>query len=111
VAGFAVVVLAAMTSGDGPSLHLPQRLVLFAVLVASVLWIAALLYVVWTPYGAHVVVSLQGRYLIPLGPLAFLPLSNRRWRIDWDRHGSLLAAWAASFLCVALAATAARFYR
>jgi hypothetical protein len=43
--------------------------------------------------------------------LAFLPLSNRRLRIDWDRRRGLLAAWAAVFLGVALAATVARFYR
>ncbi|MEP6993049.1 MAG: DUF2142 domain-containing protein [Acidobacteriota bacterium] len=105
------IVVAALTGGQGPAfLSTSQRRLLTCVLVASLVWIATLLYVIWTPYGSRAIGSLQGRYFIPLGPVAFLIFSNRRWRIDWERWRAQSAIWAALSLCIALSAVVARFY-
>ncbi len=102
---FLVIVLTALTCGcQAPALSGAQRLLLALVLFASVAWITILLYIMCLPYGSPVVVgTTQGRYFIPLGPLAFLLLANRRWCVDWNQKRPWLAAWA----CLSLAGTLA----
>ena len=102
VAIFAVIAAAALTSGGSSSVwNTRRRLLLAGVLLANVAWILALLYVFFTSPGAPAIASVQGRYFVPLGPLAFLLLSNRRWHVDWDRWRPGLAAWSAGSLAAA----------
>ena len=105
-----LLVVAATCGCEGPSVRRAQRLVLFGVLAASLLWMTALLYVVFTPPGAPYVGSTQGRYFLPLGPVAFLLLVNRRLCIGWSRRASLLIGWGLATEIVALAAIVERFY-
>ena len=107
-----VIVLVALTCGcQTPVMRLRQRLLLGLVLFTSLAWITILLYAVFTPYGSREIVSeAQGRYFIPLGPLAFLLLYNRRWCIDWGQKRHWLVAWASLSLGGALAVVFFRYY-
>jgi uncharacterized membrane protein len=111
VAFFIVLSLAAATSGCGrPEPRRGQRALLFLVLLASLAWMTMLLYILVTPYAARVINGTQGRYLIPLGPIAFLLLDNRRWCIDWSKWQREIASWAVLSQLVALASIVRRFY-
>jgi uncharacterized membrane protein len=56
------------------------------------------LYVNWTPLGFPRIQVFQGRYLIPLAPVALLLLYNRRLRLRLD--GALAAVPAACMVYV-----------
>jgi uncharacterized membrane protein len=86
------LLLAAAVSASDPALALAawQRCWAAAVLAASLLAISLALYLVWTPLGADFVQGMQGRYLLPLAPVAALLLYRRR---AGDRLGTVPASW------------------
>jgi len=51
---------------------------LVVVFATTYVSINAMNYLGWNPVGARTVDFLQGRYFIPIAPLAFLLLTNRR---------------------------------
>lgn len=57
-----------------------HRWIVFIVLSASVVMIAALNYIVWCPPGGPAL-ALFGRYFTPLAPMAFLLLHNRSFQV------------------------------
>jgi uncharacterized membrane protein len=87
-----------------------RRIGITAVLVASALWLTALLYLFANPVGSSTIIGTQGRYFIPLGPLAFLLFYNQRWIVDWERRRIVLAIWAGTWLAGALVAVVFRYY-
>jgi uncharacterized membrane protein len=86
------LLLAAAVSASDPALALAawQRWWAAAVLAASLLAISLALYLVWTPLGADFVQGMQGRYLLPLAPVAALLLYRRRAA---GRLGAVAASW------------------
>ncbi len=111
VAFFLLLLLVAATCGcRDPEMKRGQRLTLLLVLCACVAWITALLYVLFTPVGAAFIESTQGRYFIPLGPLAFLMLHNRRLCIPWEKRGVWIVGWGVLSGLVAAVCIARRFY-
>lgn len=113
VAAGLLVLWSALTSGGpGRILRFPQRALLAAVVVGTVLLVTLPFYaplIAPGPEGSsgH---RPQGRYLLPVGPVAFLLIENAHWRVDWDRHIGALAAWVAGVLAIALYRVVARFY-
>jgi uncharacterized membrane protein len=68
----------ALLAAKGAPAPLPKgALVWFALLMAAVvLLVEVALYVTWTPVGADQVEGVQGRYFLPLAPLAFYGLAR-----------------------------------
>jgi len=69
-----------------PGIGLRQRLGLTILILGSLVFFGVLFYCQWSPVGAYRFNGIQGRYFIPLAPLAFLVLHagnrirpNRRW--------------------------------
>lgn len=62
------------TAGDRPPLPSPKKaaMIVLPALVVSVLAIAFLNLLYWTPIDSNYILGLQGRYLIPLTPAVFL---------------------------------------
>jgi uncharacterized membrane protein len=60
-----------------------QRGILAAVIVASLLILSLSQYLIWTELGAGVIEGLQGRYFLPIAPLALLLVASNRLR--WSR--------------------------
>jgi uncharacterized membrane protein len=87
---YALFLLAlAVTGGDGATaISGRDRLLIAAVVLAELLVISASQYLAWTVVGAPAIEGLQGRYFLPLAPVAALLLYNRRWA------GALAAALA-----------------
>ncbi len=86
------------------SFSLKQRLVLGTTFIAAAVAIAGALYVSWTPPGAAEVMGIQGRYFLPLAPLAFLVFHNRGFatiRGSAIVKGGLVGA----YICVSMATT------
>lgn len=108
---FLLLVVVASTCGCvGAALSRRQRILVAGIVAASLAGITALLYVFLTPAGSHMLGSAQGRYFIPLGPPAFLLLSNRRWCINWEGRRAWLLAGSGLVELFALAAVVRRFY-
>ncbi len=108
-----VVLFVALTCGrNAPGLRARDRSILAAVALTTALIVAAPFYFRLRPPGPEGAAAHhpQGRYLLPLGPIGFLLLSNRRWTLDWDARLGALAAWAAFVLGVALVSVAVRYY-
>ncbi|MGE5277369.1 MAG: DUF2142 domain-containing protein [Acidobacteriota bacterium] len=108
-----VLLLTALTAGPTAlRLRGRDRAILAAVVLGTVLIVAAPFYISVIPPGpegasAH---HPQGRYLLPLGPAALLLLCNRRWALDWEARRRALAGWVALVLAVSVASVAARYY-
>jgi uncharacterized membrane protein len=88
------------------------RLVLAVVLIATLVSIAASQYATWTPYRAPLIEGIQGRYFLPVAPLAALLFQSRRGagRLDLGRLAIWPAAVSVIGLIAALAAVAGRYY-
>jgi len=77
----ALMLGAALLSGSGIRASLGQRLWWLAVAAGVALLIEIAMYLTATPLGADYVQGTQGRYFLPLLPLALLTLSpDRGWR-------------------------------
>jgi len=87
-----LLLLAAALTGGDPSLALAgwQRQLAMAITAAVLLLLSLSQYVTWTPLGAGFVDGLQGRYFLPVAPVAAILLYNRRFAARGT--GSSLAA-------------------
>ncbi|HEY6324038.1 MAG TPA: DUF2142 domain-containing protein [Thermoanaerobaculia bacterium] len=76
-----LLLLAAALTGGDPALALAawQRRLAVAVTVAVLLLLSLSQYVTWTPLGAGFVDGLQGRYFLPVAPVAAILFYNRRF--------------------------------
>ncbi|MBN1846557.1 MAG: DUF2142 domain-containing protein [Sedimentisphaerales bacterium] len=92
-----------------------QTIVALVLFAATLVLIFTLMFIYWEPVGARGIRGVQGRYLIPLGPLLFLPLvsrggrgghGGRHWRLD----GAIWIPAAAVSLSVSLYVLLRRFY-
>ncbi len=97
-----VLALAALAVFDGPWLKLTrwQWVIVFGVLTASVVMVITSQFVLWTRMAAGSINRAQGRYFIPVAPLAFLLLRNlwpRSLRARWQPPERALA-WTARVL-------------
>ncbi len=75
-----LLLLAAALTGGDPALALAawQRQLAAAITGAALLLLSLSQYVIWTPLGAGFVDGLQGRYFLPLAPVAAILFYNRR---------------------------------
>ena len=70
------------------------KLVLLAVAIATYALITTLNYLGWSPVGALRIGFIQGRYYLPIAPLLFLLLSNRRFATAVSaRRLTLWSSW------------------
>jgi hypothetical protein len=67
-------------------------------------------YVIFTPYGADSVEGVQGRYFLPLVPVAALALGRPRRDGPPRALPWLLAAWTVLVLALTLRAVLRRYY-
>jgi uncharacterized membrane protein len=70
--------VALLDCGRPRPLEWRAKLVLLAVAIATYALINTLNYLGWSPVGAPRIGFIQGRYYLPIAPLLFLLLSNRR---------------------------------
>ncbi len=93
----AAAFLCAVWAGTEPAARLSVRHAAWhvALILASTLLIMFSLYLVWTPVGAPNVEGVQGRYLLPLAPLAAVTLSGalpgRSWPVLMPATLTLMA--------------------
>lgn len=87
-----LLLLAAALTGGDPALALAawQRQLAVAITGAVLLLLSLSQYVTWTPLGAGFVDGLQGRYFLPVAPVAAILFYNRRFAARGT--GSPLAA-------------------
>ena len=70
-----------------------QRLLAAALAAACVLALLVASYVSWTRVGEPIIEGIQGRYFIPLSPLACVVLYNRSGAIESRLWGPIVAAY------------------
>jgi uncharacterized membrane protein len=106
------LLLAAAISGGDPALALAawQRCWAAAVLAASLLAVSLALYLVWTPLGAGFIQGLQGRYLLPLLPVAGLVLYNRHLRVPERWCAAAFSVLTAAYTALTLLLIWRRYY-
>lgn len=92
----AIMLGAALWSGDGVRAGWGARLWWIAIAAGSALLVETALYLTGTPLGADYVQGVQGRYFLPLLPLVLMAVSRTQ---PGDN-----AARAARWLCIAVAA-------
>ncbi len=87
---YALALLFIAVTGGPQHVTIPvrHRLLAAIVLVLTISAISLSMYLVWTPVGASMVEGVQGRYFIPVAPVAFLVFANRRfawkgWEAPW----------------------------
>lgn len=89
-----MLALAALATGrPGIRVSARQRLLAIAVAAACVLALLVVCYVIWTRAGGPIIEGIQGRYFIPLSPLACVVLYNRSWTIESRLWGPIVAAY------------------
>jgi len=89
-----------------------QRGIVAGAIFTALVLISASQYAIWTPYGAEVVLGLQGRYYSPLVPTAVWALHGRRWaeRIPPRGLGIALAAFSLLSFGISVCALVERYY-
>jgi uncharacterized membrane protein len=110
-----LAVLGALTFLDtGPRIDVRprQRAIAAAAALAAMTLVSASQYAVWTPYGADFILGVQGRYFLPLVPVAVWALHGRRWaeRITQERLGVALAVFSLLSSGIAIWALLGRYY-
>jgi uncharacterized membrane protein len=110
VVGYILLLLIACWScEDQPSLPSPLRCIIIIVpaVMISVLAIAILDYLYWSPVGLSYIDGIHGRYLIPLTPVVFMLACSaarqlpRRWRIHASQNAlNLVTAMISLGVCV-----------
>jgi uncharacterized membrane protein len=69
-----------VTFTAGLSPRLTERLLLLAIFAATLLVVSLSQYLIWTPVNADEIHGIQGRYFLPVAPLALLAAAQRRWK-------------------------------
>ncbi len=96
---------------EAPPSNRASKALAFGVLLASVLLIFFMLYIQWTPVGQGTVEGIQGRYFIPIAPIAAL-FTPRLLRIESvGTRKALFAAVVALWSAVAASGADAIFSR
>jgi len=90
---FMLALTALATGGAGIRVSARQRLLAIAVAAACVLALLVVCYAVWTRVGDPIVEGIQGRYFIPLSPLACVVLYNRSCAIESRLWGPVVAVY------------------
>lgn len=80
------------------------------ILVLSLLSAVLSTYMAWSNVGSEVIEGLQGRYLLPLAPLLFVPLYNNRSRIRIDIYWRFITIYCLWILGLALYGLANGYY-
>ena len=100
---FAVLLLgAACTDGDSlVKITVAQRLYVLALISTVLLLVAISQYLLWTPFGAHDVEGIQGRYFLPVA-LLFLLLFYRQAASRMKENAVLTSSVLMAGLCIAV---------
>jgi uncharacterized membrane protein len=107
------VALLAVTLGAGVAgVRCTDRVLWLGIVAGSLVVLGAILYLYSTPAeaGGYLLHGVQGRYFIPLAPLALLVLSGTRVRIPGGRVPAVFSVWASLLLGVALSTVVVRYY-
>ncbi|MBL7205247.1 MAG: DUF2142 domain-containing protein [Desulfobacteraceae bacterium] len=108
---FAALLLVALRDGkEGISLNYGNKLLIVLVLILNIALIFTMLYLSFNAPASDVIIGLQGRYLIPLGPLFFLLWYTTRWqglKPDW---GFVLTSYVVLVLTSTLVILMNRYY-
>ncbi len=87
--------------GQGPEATIGQKLLCLFVILCSVGMVFVSMFISWTPRESVEIFGIQGRYFLPLLPLAILLLSSRKITIQKDIGRKIMFA-AVSLQCVAI---------
>lgn len=89
----------------------PQKIFVAMITGVSILFFCLLSYLQWSPVGWPRVIDLQGRYFIPIAPIALLVLTNRRFALAPGRWRDAIYVGGLSFsLAVTILLVASRYY-
>ncbi|MFZ4414836.1 MAG: DUF2142 domain-containing protein, partial [Bacteroidales bacterium] len=82
IIAFSVLFLTALSEHhENLNISLKKKAVLLISLGSIIFVIFTLLYLSWTTVGKSLIEGMQGRYLIPVGPIFFTLFYNRKWKI------------------------------
>lgn len=109
---FLLVFIALVDNRPNIIITLRDKLKIVAILIFSILLIYLLTYLSWTPVGQEVVEGIQGRYFIPVAPLLFLLLYNRKvlLNIRSSTLGLIIVLFSLFALIISLAVIINRYY-
>ena len=89
----------------------PQKILASILAGSSVVFFCLLSYLQWSPVDYPSVIYLQGRYFIPIGPLALLVLTNRRFSLqNWKMRDRVNALGLILSLALTVFYVARRYY-
>jgi uncharacterized membrane protein len=88
----------------------PQKILCCVLFVIETGLIYLLLYLVWSPVGSPVIEGIQGRYFIPLAPLAFLLFYNTKLQLPLKVPFFLIAGCVVASLLNTGRVIVCRFY-
>ncbi len=85
--------------------NLKTKTVYMATLIISVVAIAGILYIIWTPLRSPVVAGIQGRYFLPLLPLLIPVFASTKFKLTFKKPaylgGTILVVTTINFLAMA----------
>ena len=84
-----------------------HKMILAATLFTSIILICLSQYLTWTPVGRA---RIQGRYFIPLSPLIFLLLSNKKIKLNFNLKNFAIVCFSFFSLIYTLIVLIKRFY-
>ncbi len=87
-----------------------ERILAFSTFILGVILILSSLYAIWTPVGAPVIGGVQGRYLLPLAPLAFMSIPRLDIRINMDKFNELISIFLNYGLLYSMVVLIMRYY-
>jgi uncharacterized membrane protein len=109
---FLLVFIALVDSRPNIIITLRDKLKIVAIVLSSILLIYLLTYLSWTPVGQELVEGIQGRYFIPVAPLLFLVLYNRRILLNIRNStlGLIIVLYSLFALIISLSVIINRYY-
>jgi uncharacterized membrane protein len=108
--GLLLLAVALIESKQNVSVGIKTKLISAFIILATVLVILTLTYIYWCPVGHNIVVGVQGRYFIPLGPLLLLLFYNNKLKLQDKSLPLFLVLCTIISLAVSLNTVINRFY-
>ena len=108
---FFMLIFTALTDNTGDKiLTSKHKMIMAAALFASIILICLSQYLTWTPVGRTRIQGIQGRYFIPLSPMIFLLLYNKKIEFNFNLKNFAIVCFSFFSLIYTLIILMKRFY-
>lgn len=78
IKSYAIILLliALVDSKKDITIYIKQKIIIITIFIITIIEISTIFYLIWTPVGGDIILGIQGRYFIPLGPLFYILFYN-----------------------------------